>query len=151
MEKILVSACLLGEPLRYDGAAKPCEAVLALKERYQCIPVCPEQLGGLPTPRVPSERRGKRVVTKSGKDVTAEYERGAKETLKIAQKEGCRIAVLKERSPSCGCGEIYDGTFSGARKGGNGVTAELLLKNGIKVFGESGAEVLLRRKGLAAK
>ncbi len=138
--KLLVSACLLGTPCRYDGAAKRNDAVCALAENFELVPVCPEEMGGLPTPRTPSERQGGRVVTRDGRDVTAEYRRGAQCALELAQREGVRAAVLKERSPSCGSGEIYDGSFTGALTVGNGVTAELLRAHGIEVFGESEAE-----------
>ena len=136
--RLLVSACLLGAPCRYDGKAKKNEAVCALSEEFELIPVCPEALGGLPTPRTPSERRGERVVMRDGRDVTAEYRRGAETALEIARREGVSAAVLKERSPSCGSGEIYDGTFTGALVPGDGVTAELLRANGISVFSEGG-------------
>ena len=136
--RLLVSACLLGAPCRYDGKAKKNEAVCALAEEFELIPICPEALGGLPTPRTPSERRGERVVMRDGRDVTAEYRRGAETALEIARREGVSAAVLKERSPSCGSGEIYDGTFTGALVPGDGVTAELLRANGISVFSEGG-------------
>ena len=137
--KILVSACLLGICCRYDGRGNPNDAVLSLLNRddITLIPVCPEQLGGLSTPRIPSERRGERVVNRSGEDVTSQFIRGAEEALRIAKLYGCQVAVLKERSPSCGCGRIYDGTFSGKLTDGDGVTAELLRREGIKVYGES--------------
>ena len=135
--RLLVSACLLGTPCRYDGKSKKNEVVCALAERFELIPVCPEELGGLPTPRTPSERRGARVVMRDGHDVTAEYRRGAECALEAARRKGVLAAVLKERSPSCGSGEIYDGTFTGALTAGDGVTAELLKANGIVVFGES--------------
>ena len=135
--KILISRCLLGEPCRYDGKSIPCEDAIKLKEKYELIPVCPEVLGGLKTPRCPAERVGDKVLTKDGKDVTKEYTLGAELALEIATENGCTIAVLKEKSPSCGCGKIYDGTHSKMLKGGDGVTAELLKKNGIKVLGES--------------
>ena len=112
MENILISACLLGVCCRYDGESKPIMQTVALMERYHLVPVCPEQLGGLPTPREPSERQGCAVVMKSGTDVTAQYRRGAEQTLHLARLYGCKAAVLKERSPSCGSGRIYDGTFS---------------------------------------
>ena len=136
MDKLLVSACLLGAPCRYDGKSKADARVLALAERFELIPVCPEVLGGLPTPRTPSERRGTRVVRKDGRDVTVEYRRGAEAALETARREGAAAAVLKERSPSCGSGEVYDGTFTGALTAGDGVTAELLKSNGITVYGE---------------
>ena len=143
MENLLISACLLGVQCRYDGGSKPVMPTVALMEQYHLIPICPEQLGGLPTPRKPSERRGDRVVMNDGRDVTAEYRRGAEETLRLARLYGCTAAVLKERSPSCGCGRIYDGTFTGTLTDGDGVTAALLKENGIKVYGESELEKLL--------
>ena len=136
MENLLISACLLGVQCRYDGGSKPVMPTVALMEQYHLIPICPEQLGGLPTPREPSERQGCAVVMKSGTDVTAQYRRGAEQTLHLARLYGCKAAVLKERSPSCGSGEIYDGTFTGALTAGDGVTAELLKANGITVYGE---------------
>ena len=141
--KILISACLLGACCRYDGASKAHPLSGALAERHTLVPVCPEQLGGLPTPRPPAERRGDRVLTQRG-DVTEQYRRGAAETLKLCKLLGCEAAVLKERSPSCGRGQVYDGTFSGALTAGNGVTAELLSAHGIPVYGESQIERLLK-------
>lgn len=140
---ILVSACLLGLCCRYDGCAKPNEEILALRGKYTLIPVCPEQLGGLATPRLPAERKGERVVTKTGFDVTEEYVRGAQQALKLAKLLQCQAAVLKERSPSCGCGQIYDGSFSKTIIPGDGVTAALLKENGIPVYGESQLSRLL--------
>ena len=142
-EAILISACLLGVRCRYDGGSKPQEPILRLMEKYTLIPVCPEQLGGLPTPRLPSERIGAQVVMKDGTDVTAAYRRGAEEALRLARQFGCRRAVLKERSPSCGHGVIHNGLFNGGLVEGDGVTAELLLQNGIAVYGESEWEMLL--------
>ena len=139
---ILVSACLLGCPCRYDGTAKADPRVLALMERHTLIPVCPEQLGGLPTPRLPSERREGGVFDRGGKDVTAQYRQGAEEVLRLARLYGCTHAVLKERSPSCGSGQIYDGSFSHVLVPGSGVAAELLAQNGITVLGESQADLL---------
>ena len=136
MEALLVSACLLGCRCRYDGLEKGNPDVIALHDRFQLIPACPEQLGGLSTPRPPAERREDRVVTKTS-DVTEQYRRGAEEALRLAKLFGCRKALLKERSPSCGKGQIYDGTFTRTLIPGNGVTAELLLENGIAVLGES--------------
>ena len=143
MENLLISACLLGVQCRYDGGSKPVMPTVALMEQYHLIPICPEQLGGLPTPREPSERQGRAVVMKSGTDVTAQYRRGAEQTLHLARLYGCKAAVLKERSPSCGSGRIYDGTFSGRLTSGDGVTAALLKENGIAVYGESEIEALL--------
>ena len=138
--RILISACLLGASCRYDGRSKPHPEVLKLAERHQLVPLCPEQLGGLPTPRMPSERQGERVVTADGTDVTEQYQRGAEEALRLCRLLGCDVAVLKERSPSCGKERIYDGTFSGTLADGWGVTAELLRQNGIPVYGESEIE-----------
>lgn len=137
---ILVSACLLGVRCRYDGAGQEHAEVYRLLEGNTLIPVCPEILGGLPTPREPAERRNGRVVTRAGADVTGAFCRGAEETLRLARLFHCELAVLKERSPSCGCGRIYDGTFTGTVIPGSGVTAELLTKNGIRVIGESTVE-----------
>ena len=141
--RILISACLLGARCRYDGASKPQPWIAALAERHTLVPVCPEQLGGLPTPRPPAERRGDRVVTQEGGDVTVQYRRGAEEALALCRLLGCEAALLKERSPSCGRGEIYDGTFSGALAPGDGITAELLVARGVAVYGESRLRELL--------
>lgn len=142
MDKLLVSACLLGKPCRYDGKAKRNEAVCALGERYELVPVCPECDGGLPTPRTPSERQGERVVMQDGTDVTAQYQKGAQYALSVCKREGCKAAILKERSPSCGSGEIYDGSFTKTLTARDGVTAELLKNNNITVFGESNLAAL---------
>ena len=142
MENILVSACLLGVACRYDGKRKPNEAAIALKEKYNLIPVCPEIMGGLPTPRLPSEIRGETVIMENGEDVTDKYSKGAEETLRLARLFGCGKAVLKEKSPSCGSGRIYDGTFSKTLTEGNGVTAGMLLANGIRVAGETEIDAL---------
>ena len=141
--KLLVSACLLGVCCRYDQKSAPNELVCSLAKKHQIVPVCPEQLGGLPTPRPPAEIKDGKVITKEGADVTAQYKLGAEMTLKLARDLGCSAAVLKERSPSCGCGSIYDGTFSKTQIIGNGITARLLIENGIAVLGESKAEALL--------
>jgi len=134
---ILVSGCLLGLNCRYNGTGKQSEELIEIMEEYNLIPICPEQLGGLTTPRLPAEKVKDRVLLKDGKDVTEEFMRGAKETLQLALLYDCKLAILKERSPSCGYGKIYDGTFSGNVIDGNGVTAQLLTDHGIKVIGES--------------
>ena len=141
--KILVSACLLGVCCRYDGQAKPHEGVLSLLGRHTLIPVCPEIYGGLATPRPAAERVGKRVLTAQGGDVTAQYRRGAEETLRLGRLYGCEAALLKERSPSCGSGVIHNGRFDGELTPGDGVTAALLRANGIAVYGESEWQKLL--------
>lgn len=134
---VLVSACLLGVLCRYSGGGELAEELLELKESAHLIPVCPEILGGLQTPRKPAERTENGVFTITGEDVTAQYRKGAEEVCKLAELFGCRMAVLKERSPSCGSGRIYDGTHSHVLTDGDGVTAELLKSQGIAVFGES--------------
>lgn len=132
---ILVSACLLGEPCRYDAKGQPCDAVIALADTHELVPVCPEVLGGLPTPRVPSEiQPDGRVVDAAGTDRTAAFEAGASEALRIAQEHGCTRAILKQNSPSCGTQLVYDGTFSGTLVPGRGKTAALLSEAGIDVL-----------------
>ena len=137
---ILVSACLLGTPCRYNGKGVLDPQVEALMREHHLVPVCPEILGGLATPRTPAERVGDRVRTEDGTDVTAAYERGAREALRLARLFGCQAAVLKEKSPSCGAGQFYDGTFARKLIPGNGVCAQMLLDAGIKVYGESRAQ-----------
>lgn len=137
---ILVSACLAGVNCKYDGGNNEKEKVIELVKKGEAILVCPEQLGGLRTPRTPAEIQMingvKRVITKDGVDVTKEYERGAKEVLELAKKFNVTKVILKSKSPSCGCGNIYDGTFSNNLVVGNGITASLLIKNGIEVISE---------------
>ncbi len=142
-EPLLISACLMGAACRYDGKRQPMEQLAQLMRHYHLIPVCPEQLGGLSTPRTPAERVDDRVLTADGRDVTAAYTAGAEEVLRLAKFYGCTKAMLKERSPSCGHGRIYDGTFSRTLKDGSGVTAQLLTEHGITVRGESRWEELL--------
>lgn len=144
MENILISACLLGVTCRYDGKSIPMKEISALKEKCNLIPVCPEIFGGLATPRSPAERNGALVIAKNGRDVTAEYMHGAYEVLRLAKLFSCKKAVLKEHSPSCGSGKIYDGTFSGKLIDGYGTAAAELLQNGIEVFGESRVGELLK-------
>ena len=132
----LVSACLLGSECRSKGDGCPCEGIKALAERHTLIPVCPEQLGGLSTPRPPAERQGDRVTNREGGDVTEAYESGAERALRIAKLNNVSVAILKAKSPSCGSGRIYDGTFSGRLIPGDGVCARLLKDAGIKVFSE---------------
>ncbi|MBQ7788981.1 MAG: DUF523 domain-containing protein [Clostridia bacterium] len=136
MEKILVSACLLGVPCRYDGKSKPQQEVMALKNKYELIPVCAEVLGGLTTPRIGAEIIGNKVIRKDGVDVTYEYNKGADKILEIAKENNCKTAILKSKSPSCGKGEVYDGTFKRALIKGDGILTRLLIKNGIAVYSE---------------
>ena len=133
---ILVSACLLGVPCRYDGTGKSDERIVMLAKSRCLIPVCPEQLGGLSTPRPPAERCGTRVLTRDDRDVTAPFLRGAEETLRLARLFSCRIAILKANSPSCGSGQIYDGRFCGRLVPGDGMTAALLKQDGLTVLSE---------------
>jgi uncharacterized protein YbbK (DUF523 family) len=133
----LCSACLIGVKCRFNGEAKTDKKVLALLKKEVLIPVCPEQLGGLPTPREPAEQKGRRVVTRSGMDVTENFIKGAKETLKIAKTLDIKEAILKQKSPSCGSGQIFDGSFSNVLINGDGITAALLKKNKISVISET--------------
>lgn len=139
MEKpcILVSACLLGMNCRYNGKGELNSQVLALSRDAFLIPFCPEIYGGLATPRDPAERQEEKVMTAAGADVTEQYKKGAEEALRLARLYGCRAAVLKERSPSCGRGQIYDGTYTRRLIPGDGVTARLLEQEQIPVFGET--------------
>ena len=145
MKTLLVSACLLGEKCKYNGLdnALPEKTLAALRERYRLLPVCPETAGGLPIPREPAERQGERVVSRSGRDVTAQYRSGAAFALRLARENACDTALFKERSPSCGSGEIYDGSFSHTVIAGDGVAAEALKKEGVAVLGESKVQLLM--------
>lgn len=138
----LVSSCLAGISCRYDGKSSENQYVIELVKQGKAMPVCPELLGGLPVPRVcceiiEGERGEQRIVSSEGRDFTREFALGAEKTLEIARIIGTTKAILKSKSPSCGCGLIYDGTFSGRLIEGNGLTAELLMKNGIEVITES--------------
>ncbi len=143
---ILISACLLGVACRYDGESKPLpeETIRALTSKFHLIPVCPEQLGGLPTPRVPAEISGDTVLRRDGEDVTAAYRRGAEEVLRLCRLFDCHYAILKERSPACGNGRIYDGTFTGTLTAGDGIAADLLKQNGVHIYGERQISLLLQ-------
>ena len=142
---ILISACLLGENCKYNGGNNLSEPILEILKGHNLFPVCPETDGGLLVPRLPSERKGNRVLNKMGEDKTAEFKKGADKALKKARENDCRIAVLKARSPSCGKGEIYSGNFDKTLISGNGLTAELLFKNGIEIFSEEETEALIER------
>ncbi len=139
MESLLISACLLGVNCKYSGGNNvlPPETREALAARYRLVPVCPERDGGLPTPRAPSERRGDRVLNREGEDVTDAFARGAALALAAAEQNGCGLALMKERSPSCGSGAIYDGSFGGVLVSGDGVAAALLKEKGLAVYGET--------------
>lgn len=141
--RILVSACLLGVGCRYDGQNNQLPQLEQLMKKHTCIPVCPEIFGGLPTPRVPAERQGNKVITRDGQDVTENFIRGTAEVLRLADLYHCKAALLKERSPSCGSGQIYDGTFTKTLAEGDGLTAQMLKKKGITVYGESQIQELV--------
>ena len=134
---ILVSKCLAGEPCRYDGGDNLVPEIRALVERGEAIAVCPEVLGGLPTPRTPSEiQTDGHVLNKESEDVTEAFLRGAERAMEICRENDCTAAILKARSPSCGKDVIYDGSFTGTRVAGNGVFAQMLLNAGIPVVTE---------------
>ena len=133
-EKILVSACLLGVNCKYNGGNNYDPKVEEFLKDYDPVLICPEQMGGLPTPRVPSEIKGDRVINKDGEDVTDKFVLGAEETLFIAKKYDIKKALLKAKSPSCGNGKIYDGTFSDTLIEGDGITTKLLKENGIEII-----------------
>ena len=144
MEKILISACLVGDKCKYDGHTNYTPLIKDLLEKYELVPFCPETEGGLPTPRKPSERKGDKVVNNAGKDVTRNFQLGAEKALNICKYLNIKIAILKENSPSCGVNQIYDGNFKNKLIKGEGVTTELLRKNGIAVYNENQIEELLK-------
>ena len=129
--KIILSACLAGENCKYNGGNNHNEKLMEALRDHQVIKVCPEVMGGLPTPRIPSEITGGRVMNRAGEDVDGNFRLGARLALEKAREAGCDLAVLQPRSPSCGCGQIYDGSFSGVLVPGNGIFADLLKKNGL--------------------
>lgn len=135
-ECILVSQCLLGENTKYNGGNNYIKEIEFLKRNYEIIPVCPEVMGGLSTPRNPSEIQGDRVVSSAGVDVTKEFNKGAEAALELVKKYNIKIAVLKESSPSCGSKTIYDGSFQGKKILGSGVTTTLLKLHGVRVYSE---------------
>ena len=131
---IMVSACLLGHRCKYNGGDNYCEEVRALTDRHKVIPVCPESAGGLPTPRPPCEIVNGEVVGSDGVSRDREFRAGAEICLELAKEKDIDLAVLQSRSPSCGVGKIYDGTFSGRLVEGSGVFASMLQANGIRVI-----------------
>lgn len=135
-ENIIVSACLLGENCKYNGKNNYCQKVVDLKKKYNLITICPEVDGGLPIPRIPSEIVNDKVINESGIDVTNEYNLGAKKALDKALDNNVKKAILKAKSPSCGCGYIYDGSFTHTLIKGDGVTTKLFKENNIKVLTE---------------
>lgn len=153
--KLLISACLLGEKVRYDGGSHEHKLhdfqtqIQAWQQQQRIIPVCPETLGGLPTPRTPAEQQADgRIITRDGEDVSADFERGAYKTLQLAQQHQAQAALLTARSPSCGSHGIYDGSFSGKLIDGMGVTARLLTEHGIRCFRPDEFDQLLSYVGI---
>ena len=145
MERLLISACLLGTNCKYSGGnnALDTEILRSLREKWALVPVCPETAGGLGVPREPSERRKGKVVSRSGMDVTQAFTSGAETACQLCRRFGCLTALLKENSPSCGSGTIYDGSFSGTLTEGDGLTSEMLRTNGVTIIGESRVRELL--------
>ena len=144
--KIMVSACLLGENVKYNGGNNKSEALLRLLESHTVIPVCPEVLGGLPVPRVPAEIAAGRVVNRDGQDVDGAFRRGAEKALGIAEREKPDLIILQSRSPSCGVKEIYDGTFTGRKIPGRGIFAGMAVRAGYKVTDVE--DIHLRNEGI---
>ena len=134
---ILVSACLLGNNCRYDGKSVPCRQVMDLAQKHRLFPVCPEQMGGLPTPRLPSEIVNGKVLRSDGVSVDGEYRRGAEAALKTVLDNGITLAIMKSASPSCGNGRIHNGRFDGGMTDGDGITTALLREYGITVINET--------------
>lgn len=141
---LLISECLCGVCCRYDGNHNKIDCLEELKSLYNLIPVCPEVMSGLLTPRPPAERIGGRVQTRNGIDVTEQFKGGAELALAIAIDKNCLCALLKAKSPSCGYGEIYDGTFTRTLVNGVGVTSELLLQHNIQIYTEKNVQDLIQ-------
>lgn len=145
MQNVLISACLLGVDCKYNGSNNKLddEIIHSLKEKYNLIPVCPEIMGGMPTPRNPVEIKGGKVFDYDGEEFTKEFEKGSEEVLKLAKLYNSSIAILKENSPSCGSNYIYDGTFNHQKIKGMGIAAQKLSKENIKLFSEENVKILL--------
>ena len=146
MEKILISACLVGDNVKYDGKNNKSPLIEKLLEKFELVPFCPEVEGGLRIPREPSEIKEGMVVTKSGRDVTSKFVDGAERAFNICLYLGIRYAILKDNSPSCGSTHVYDGTFSNKLVKGEGITASYLKSKGIKIITESEIEKFLEGK-----
>lgn len=136
---LLISACLCGRPCRYDGKVLDFPRFKALADSGLALPVCPEELGGLPTPRLPCELYEGRAICRDGQDLSEAFRRGAQEALRLAEANGITIGILKERSPSCGTAAVYDGSFTGRLIPGQGLTAALLQEHGLRLYNESNA------------
>jgi len=145
--KLIISSCLLGINCRYDGKHNLIsqEDIDLLKDKFELIPICPEQLGGLSTPRLPAEiQTNRKTLRQDGVDVSLEFQRGADEAFKISKIYECKLALLKAKSPSCGNHEIYDGSFTGKLVPGKGQTVKLFEKHGIKVYNENEIKILIK-------
>lgn len=143
MIKILISHCLLGENCKWNGRNNARDLLISIQDKVEYIPVCAEVFGGLPTPRIPSERVGDKVMSEIDLDVTKNYMDGALKVIEIAKRNNVSYAIFKERSPSCGVHQIYDGTFSRNVVPGKGFTTELLEQNGIKVYSDEEIQELI--------
>ena len=146
MEKILISACLVGDKCKYNGKSNYTPLINALLEKYELVPFCPEVEGGLPTPRHPSEIIKDQVKMDNGKNVTKNFQLGAELAYNICMYLGIKVAILKENSPSCGVHEIYDGSFTAKLIPGSGITASYLKRKGIRVINENEIQDLLNEK-----
>lgn len=142
--KIAVSSCLLGICCKYNGKSNYNKEICALKEKHQLIPICPEVLGGLSIPRIPAEIIKDQVINQEGVNVTKNYIQGAKKAYQILEENDIRVVILKSKSPSCGKGEIYDGTFSHTLIEGNGITSQLFLEKNIKIYNENNFKDLFK-------
>ncbi len=147
-EKLLLSSCLLGELVKYNGSHNGLDerTIERLQSIYDIYPICPEVIGGLPTPRIPCEivsHNPIKVLNKIDEDKTKEFLAGANKALKLCKKENIKLALLKANSPSCGNRTVYDGTFLGVKIKGQGVAAKLLFENGIEVFNEGEIKKLI--------
>ncbi|MBP3398128.1 MAG: DUF523 domain-containing protein [Erysipelotrichaceae bacterium] len=136
MEKLMISACLMGINCRYDGGNTKLAQLDELKQCYELIPVCPETLAGLPCPRFPIEIVGDRVLNNQQEDVTEVFHRGADCAMELWKASGCPKVLLQSRSPSCGKGIIYDGTFTGKKISGNGIFAQKLIDAQAEIYSE---------------
>lgn len=139
---LIVSACLAGVECRYNGSPFPIPVIVNMVKKGFALPVCPEILGGFSIPRPPAEIRNGRIVLNTGEDVTEQFLRGAQAAFSIASTIGCQKAIVKSKSPTCGCGRIYDGTFSGTLIAGDGIFTKLLKEHGIEVLTEEDLEEL---------
>ena len=145
MEKILISACLVGDKVRYDGHSNYSPLIKDLLEKYELVPFCVEVEGGLGCPRKPSERKGNKVINIDGRDITDKFIEGAKKALMIVDYLGIKIAILKDGSPSCGVTEIHDGNFTNKKIPGKGILTEMLEAKGVTVYSEKQIEELLSK------